>query len=110
MRRCVLEEREGVPEDPVDAVCARTAETGSSDAAATPRPAASNLRRPGIVGPLVSMSMCVGFVMLLELQGAEGRPFMTSSSFGNFSAPSKLPPSSLSKIRILVDVSLTRGS
>jgi hypothetical protein len=106
----MLEEREVVPEDPVGAVCARTAETGSSDAAATPRPAASNLRRPGIAGPSISMSVGVGFFMLLELQGAEGRPFMTSSSFGNFSAPSKLPPSDLSKIRILVDVSLTRGS
>jgi hypothetical protein len=106
----MLEEREGVPEDPVDAVCARTAETGSSDAAATPKPAASNLRRPGIAGAPVSMSVCVGFVMLLELQEMEGRRLMTSSSFGNFSAPSKLPPSSFSKIRILVDVSLTRGS
>ncbi len=110
LRRCVLDGREPVPADPVGAVCARTAETGSSDAAATPRPAASNFRRSGIAGPLVSMSMCVGFFMLLELQGAEDRPFMTSSSFGNFSALFKLSPSSISKSRILVDVSLTRGS
>jgi hypothetical protein len=60
MRRCVLNGRELVAEDPAVPVCARTAERGSKDAAAIPRPATINLRRSGIAGPPVPASWCFG--------------------------------------------------
>jgi hypothetical protein len=74
MRRSALKDGEPVAEDPAVPVCARTAEKGSKDAAATPSPAASNLRRSGNAGPPVSISLWVGYFMLVQLHWS-GRPF-----------------------------------
>jgi hypothetical protein len=67
MRRSALDGRD-LAEDPVAPLCAARAGRGSKDAAANPRPPASNLRRSGIAGPPISVPLCVERSMLLHLR------------------------------------------